>query len=165
MKHLITLLALLVFSNVLTYSKDAEYFTNGEILTTDTVVAINLDENIQDQTRDLSFNYKDTHEWHKYKVLRAIGWSCLGASLPLGIVGIDMMFRSIFTLDDGRAKAGAIIATVGAAMELASIPILIVAYHNRHKAKNMNLNLGLSTLNLPYQFTNDVPALSISFDF
>lgn len=117
-------------------------------------------------TYNKPFDYKKTAEWGKYKALRAVGWSTLGIGVPATLTGLFLCGLAI----DASPEAGtaaAIVTISGASLTVASIPILITAYHYRNKAKKMALNVGVSSLNVPAGMnrTDFAPALSLALNF
>lgn len=114
----------------------------------------------------MTFDYKNTQEWGKYKALRAVGWSAFGVGVPATLVGL---FLCGVALDASPAAgtAGAIVTISGGALTLSSIPLLISAYHYRNKAKKIALNVGVSSINTP-SISNRIdytPALSFALNF
>lgn len=114
----------------------------------------------------MSFDYKHTQEWGKYKALRAVGWTTFGVGVPATLVGL---FLCGVALDASPAAgtAGAIVTISGGALTLSSIPLLISAYHYRNKAKKMALNVGVTSINAP-SISNRIdytPALSFALNF
>lgn len=114
----------------------------------------------------MTFDYKNTQEWGKYKALRAVGWSAFGVGVPATLVGL---FLCGVALDASPAAgtAGAIVTISGGALTLSSIPLLISAYHYRNKAKKMALNVRVSSINTP-SISNRIdytPALSFALNF
>jgi|GluameStandDraft_1065615.scaffolds.fasta_scaffold10455_5 hypothetical protein len=114
----------------------------------------------------MTFDYKNTQEWGKYKALRAVGWSAFGVGVPATLVGL---FLCGVALDASPAAgtAGAIVTISGGALTLSSIPLLISAYHYRNKAKRMALNVGVTSINAP-SISNRIdytPALSFALNF
>lgn len=132
------------FSMVPTYTTSSEYAGNSS----------------------MTFDYKNTQEWGKYKALRAVGWSAFGVGVPATLVGL---FLCGVALDASPAAgtAGAIVTISGGALTLSSIPLLISAYHYRNKAKKLALNVGVSSINAP-SISNRIdykPALSFALNF
>ncbi len=125
-----------------------------------------IEESIR-QTPAVNFNYKDTKEWQKYKTLRAIGWSFLGVSPVVTIIGFSTGLAGGLSCDPRSASAGSIICITGIIMGVSSVPILICAYNYRAKAKKMNANLGISYINtqLPSAKDFSTPALSFTLNF
>lgn len=116
---------------------------------------------------DLSQAYKNTAEWGKYKVLRAIGWSCLGVGVAAGVTGPFIMIVNHEMSPNPTPWVGATIWGTGIALTAASIPLLIVAYHYRSKAKKMNFSVGMAPLEVPSyngRFCS-LPAFNLSLTF
>ena len=111
-----------------------------------------------------SFDYKKTKEWKKYKVLRACGWSSLAVGIPITLGGGVLAAFADSQYGNGGG-AGVPFIVAGGVITLASVPLLISAYHYRSKAKN--LGLGISAIATPcYQSSMWYnPALSVSFSF
>ncbi len=95
-----------------------------------------------------SFDYKKTKEWKKYKVLRACGWSSLAVGIPITFGGAVLVaFADIQNGNGGGAGVPFIVS--GGVMTLASVPLLISAYHYRNKAKNLGLGIGIRAIATP----------------
>ena len=113
------------------------------------------------------FNYKKTSEWHKYKVLRAVGWSALGVGIPTTFIGAVAMAFSV--VEGGDPWGGYIaITAAGGLLTVSSIPILISAYHFRNKAKRMTMDVTLSPVCAPSFTANRMeisPAVGLRFTF
>lgn len=114
----------------------------------------------------MTFYYKNTQEWGKYKALRAVGWSAFGVGVPATLVGLFLCGVAL-DASPGAGTAGAIVTISGGALTLSSIPLLISAYHYRNKAKKLALNVGVSSINTP-SISNRIdytPALSLALSF
>lgn len=111
------------------------------------------------------FDYKNTQEWSKYKVLRAIGWSSFGVGITAtfyGLIGLGLSLN-----DGGNGHPFIAIIATGGALTLSSVPILIIANKYKRKAKKMALNIGVSSINTP-SISNRIdytPALSLALNF
>lgn len=112
------------------------------------------------------FDYKQTAEWGKYKALRAVGWTSFGVG-SAAIVGgfLTYLIESSFT--GKHTAAGPALMIGGGALTIASVPLLVSAYHYRNKAKKMSLNMGVSHITTPSLTTNThiTPALSFALNF
>lgn len=112
-----------------------------------------------------SFDYKQTDEWRKYKIMRAVGWSALGASVPLVFFGVAMTgFSAMYNQDLEAVDLGLLIS--GGTLLVGSIPVLICAYNYRNKARNMSF--GVSAVHTPGLNSGSMaytPALSVSLSF
>lgn len=118
-------------------------------------------------TQPMAFDYKQTKEWKRYKVYRAIGWSALGVGVPMTFVGLGLT-GAIGAANGGEVNGGfAAMAVTGGLLTVASIPILINAYNDRSKAKRMALSF--STISTPSMSSGltyqHQPALSVSITF
>lgn len=192
-RRLFTVLAAFVLTNGLMYAQsDTELavsnLTVSSLQDADTIASsiepyvtsenddAELNEQIEEsikQTPAVSFNYKDTKEWQKYKTLRAIGWSFLGGGTACIIMSPILALTTITWDPDGKHKRNwkdiAVATTfyTALAMTVASVPILICAYNYRNKAKKMNANLGISYINTQQPFATDLttPALALTLNF
>ena len=112
-----------------------------------------------------SFDYKQTDEWRKYKIMRAVGWSALGASVPLVFFGVAFTgFSAMYNQDLQAVDLGLLIS--GGTLLVGSIPVLICAYNYRNKARNMSF--GVSAIHTPGLNSGSMaytPALSLSLSF
>lgn len=113
------------------------------------------------------FDYKKTAEWGRYKALRAVGWSFLGVGVVSFFGGVYEALLE-FALSGKNSVAGPIMVISGGVLTMTSIPILIVAYNNRRKAKRMSLDFGMSRVASPSLAANTLvasPALSLRLSF
>lgn len=130
-----------------------------------TVVGVN-DASHQLPKADLNEAYKNTPEWGKYRSLRTVGWTLLGVGLGTGVGGL-VTAVCIGVLSDNSVWPGVAVAGVGAGLTVASVPILITAYHNRAKAKKIGLSMGVTSLSVP-SFDNNMsttPGLNFTLTF
>lgn len=112
------------------------------------------------------FDYKQTDEWRKYKIMRAVGWSALGASVPLVFFGVAFTGFSSMYNDQDLQALGLGLLIPGGTLLVGSIPVLICAYNYRNKARNMSF--GVSAIHTPGLNSGsmaDTPALSLSLSF
>lgn len=136
-------------------------FYESSILST-TAVSSRYDGN-----STMTFDYKKTQEWGKYRALRAVGWSALGVGVPVTLTGLYGMAIEYVHSGNGINGPFFIVTLVGGALTLSSIPILISAYHYRNKAKKIALNVGVTSINT-HTFSNRIdytPALSFALTF
>lgn len=92
--------------------------------------------------------YKATPEWRKFKVMRAVGWSALGVGLGTAAFGGLVAAFSAFEGGDFTGIPLAIVAT-GGSLAVASVPILIVGYGYKKKAKRKVLNMNVMSMTMP----------------
>lgn len=112
----------------------------------------------------VAFDYKNTSEWSTYKTLRAVGWSSLGVGVPMTLTGL--LGIALSSINGGNGGPFIIVTAVGGGLTVASVPLLITAYHYRHKAKKMALNVGVTSINTPVTNRPDyTPALSLALTF
>lgn len=140
MKKYVTIF-ILVLSTIYAKAQNPSY----EVDTTATV--LNIASPLV-QNHDINEAYKNTPEWGKYKSLRTVGWTLFGVGLGTGAGGI-ITAGVISILSDNSPAPGWAIAGVGAGLTVASIPILVTAYHYRGKAKKIGMSLGMSPLYVP----------------
>lgn len=172
MKHHIFILFCILITSLCAYSQEIPMLT--EELNSENVInpfhqssvtssSINSDFN---ESTTMSFNYKHTQEWGKYKALRAVGWSAFGIGVPATLVGL---FLCGVAMDAAPAvgTAAAIVTISGGALTLSSIPLLISAYHYRNKAKKMALNVGVTSITTPSisKGRDYTPGLSFALNF
>lgn len=113
-------------------------------------------------------SYKNTPEWGKYKALRTVGWTTFGVGIAAITTGVLLLFTSNSDLgSDAMSTASKVAMISGAAITVASVPILCVAYHNRDKAKKIGMSMGVTQLSTPAigQNMSYVPAMSLSVTF
>lgn len=113
-----------------------------------------------------SFDYKKTKEWKKFKVLGACGWSSLAVGIPVTLGGVVLAAFADSQNGNGGG-AGVPFIVSGGVITLASVPLLISAYHYRNKAKNLGLGIGISAIATPccQSSMSYNPALLVSFSF
>ncbi len=68
----------------------------------------------------------------KRNTYNTIGWVCLGSGLTMGALGLLINMGSAF--NHGSGTEGIWIAATGEVVALASIPMFIIAHHNKKKA-------------------------------
>lgn len=95
-----------------------------------------------------TFNFKDTPEWQKFKIMRAVGWSCFGCGLGIGAFG--GLLAMTVAIEKGDFVGPPLICTVvGGSLVLASVPILAIGYHYKNKAKKMAFEMSMTQLYTP----------------
>ena len=107
------------------------------------------------------FFYKQTPEWQKFKTLCACGWSAFAIGGTLMTVGsIAYVADNMETPDTNHRFL--VMACIGGALTVASIPTLVFAYKNRRKA----LAIGATNqiIHTPMQMEQQ-PALAVRFCF
>ncbi len=116
--------------------------------------------------------YKQTKYWGRYKTLRAIGWSMFGVG-TLGtafcVVGgaIDLYFCHHEDYDREKRMWNTLICSGGVIMA-GSIPVIVLAYKNRAKAKrSVRLAPACSciSVDMPTGHSEIVPAVGINVTF
>lgn len=117
------------------------------------------------------FDYKSTKYWDRYKTLRTAGWICFGGGIGFCITGYWLMFAS-FAISNDRTStvlgvSGALLFLTSPILVATSIPLLSIAYYNRHKAKHMKFDVGMSSIPTPVFSRNrfSTPALSFALNF
>ncbi len=107
-----------------------------------------------------NFDYKQTPEWKRYKVLRAVGWSAVGVSVPTLLIGTCLM-----SMSDGSGDIYSTSSLItGGVLLVSGIAMLVTAYDYRSKAKSMAVSL--SAINTPSPIGHGIaPALSLSLTF
>ena len=121
------------------------------------------------QKEKLCFDYKQTPEWKKYKILKATGWTAVGVGGAMLIGG----FIGDYLDNYGRGGKDPklryrIVFYMGAGVAVASVPLLTFAYINRHKAKKataFSLTVSNLLVDLPNGRTQSRPTLGISVNF
>ncbi len=116
------------------------------------------------------FDYKKTKYWERYKTLRTTGWLCFFGSYATAFVGYGLILAAFassskFTLALGYLGFG--LMYTSPFIFLASIPILSIAYYNKHLAKRMKFDVGVSQIPANNFSRNKFssPALSLAFNF
>ena len=114
-----------------------------------------------------AFDYRQTPEWKRYKTLKICGWTALGVSMPMVMVGFLGDLDNAY--GDGKPNAiFDILVCTGVGLGVASIPLLTFAYINRHKAKK-KAALSLTASHVGTIGTDSgrqsSPALGISISF
>jgi|GEM_PF-6020755 len=113
------------------------------------------------------FNYKDTPEWKKFKVMRAVGWSAFGVGTATAMFG--GLLQALISINQGDFIGPPLACVIaGGSLMVASVPILAVGYHNKRKAKKMALEFGLSTIHNPHNLSYNnkgTPGLGFTLKF
>lgn len=115
--------------------------------------------------KNIDFSYKKSAEWGKYITLRAVGWTALGVGVASAATGWFVWLAE--SVSSGKTTAGPALTIGGATLAVASVPILISAYHFKRKAKQMSLNVGVTQLSSPMvqNTVNYSPGISFSLTF
>lgn len=127
-----------------------------------------LQDQLQSPAKLMSDAYKNTPEWGKYKTLRTIGWTTFGVGIAATTTGVLLLLTSNSDLgSDAMSTASKAAMISGAAITAASVPILCVAYHNRNKAKKINMSMGVTRLQAPTLARNlsSTPAINFTITF
>ncbi|MDE5795260.1 MAG: hypothetical protein K2I08_11135 [Muribaculaceae bacterium] len=114
-----------------------------------------------------SESYKQTKDWRIYKALNITGWCAFGVGVPMTLYGTFLLAYHA-QLEEGDPWSGAIVITsVGGALTLSSIPLLIVANHYKKKAKLNNLSLDITNIKTRDYLGHTInkPALSFTYSF
>lgn len=112
--------------------------------------------------------YKNTPEWGKYKALSTVGWTTFGIGIAATTTGVILLFTSNSDLGSNTMSTASKATIIsGTAITAASIPIICVAYHNKHKAKEIGMNMGITRLSAPSigQNLSYTPALNFTITF
>lgn len=138
------LLSLIGFTSIHAQHNDRNFSTvisENKIIAETNVIKPETDNVISTS----EFNYKQTDEWKKYKLLRAIGWTAFGIGVPALLLPPVGVIISGFS--GGASSYNWTLMIPGAVLTLASIPILINANRYRDKAKSMSFTL--TSINAP----------------
>ncbi|MBD5175771.1 MAG: hypothetical protein HDT06_08125 [Bacteroidales bacterium] len=117
---------------------------------------------LNDELTVLSFDYKKTKEWKRYKLLRGLG---IGA-VTVGILGtwLSAEFCALSSSYEGTLPAGIVSLSIMGSVLLSSIPLFI--YAGKYKKKALALNVGVSALAVPsMQGFHTSPGLTLAFSF
>lgn len=126
-------------------------------------------DNANIQSEMLSFDYKQTAEWKRYKTFKAIGWTSVGVGGAMLIVGF--IGDIIDNYERGCKKEKIrfrVVWCMGTGIAAASVPLLTFAYINRHKAKKataLSLTASCLSVDLPTGGRQSQPMLGISINF
>lgn len=114
----------------------------------------------------IATSYKSTTDWKTYKKLKIAGWSCIGVGIPATFYGIVAMGLSQVHADSSGGIFIAVTAT-GGTLTLTGITLLIIANKYKKKAKNRNLNIGISDIKTPSYTGYDIysPAIRLTYSF
>ena len=100
---------------------------------------------------------------------RTISWIMLGGGVALTAIGIGVAQVEAVNYILGSSKSGnigSILAVVGVASALGSIPLFISAAHNRHKAAILTFNMQkVPILCIANNRTKFQPALTLKVSF
>lgn len=90
---------------------------------------------LQDVTS--SFDYKQTLEWKRHKIFKTCAFCSLGLGIGGMLVGVYGGLLNAYTTSDWekKAKPWNIVCGVGAGLTVSSIPLFVLSYMNKRKAK------------------------------
>lgn len=163
MKKILIFIVFIV-SAVCAYSQTASIADN----LTDAQMSIGNKSRQQHPSLLTTEDYKNTPEWGKYKSLCAVGWTTFGVGIAATTTGVLLLFTSNSDLgSDAMSTASKVTMISGAAITVASVPILCVAYHNRNKAKKIGMSMGVTQLPTPTSEYNlsYTPAMNFTITF
>ena len=148
MRHFLPTILLLLISAVSAYAQQADSSPAASI---------------EPSTNTSSNIYKQTKEWKRCKVLRAIGWTSLGVGIPTTLVGVYITGAQ--SIEGGTSAVGVPIIVTGGILMVASAPLLIASNYFKRKAKR--LQMSMSTIEVPKYIdrTSCVPSLRLALTF
>ncbi len=113
---------------------------------------------------DVSFDYKSSKEWKKYRRLKALGWTTFGVGGAMVAIGGVADFIDNYEVHKGenRKTRFRIMWCIGAGVALSSIPLFICAHKNKKKA--LSVNVTAQTVFMPMQMEQQ-PAIALRFSF
>ncbi|MCC8112886.1 MAG: hypothetical protein LIP03_02625 [Bacteroidales bacterium] len=111
-----------------------------------------------------AFDYKKSKEWKKYKTLRAVGWSALGVGVPTTLVGVGVAAFADSQNGNGGGP-GVPFIVAGGILTVASVPLLISAYHYRSKARQLSLQVSALPQPTPMSSWSYSPTIGLRLTF
>ncbi len=114
------------------------------------------------QVNSDSLQVKRAYYLQKRNSFNTLGWVCLGSGLTMAAFGLLLDVGSAF--NHGSATKGDGIAVAGELVAFASIPMFIIAHHNKKKAALYISNGSASINNRPISNTN-YTSLSLAIKF
>ena len=119
----------------------------------------------------VGFDYKATKYWNRYRTLRTAGWACFGTGMGFLVCGYAFLLSTFSTTSDSwdnvAEPMGIVMLFSCPVLVLTSIPLLSVAYYNKHKANNLKLDVGMSYIPIKNLSRNKFssPALNFALNF
>ena len=127
---------------------------------------INTNMNAVCPNNDISFDYKQTSEWQKYKKLKIWGWTTFGVGGAMVVGGcIGDAIDNYEYHKDGTRIRFRVVWCIGIGVTVASIPMITLAYKNKRKAKNLSLAASSLSVDLPNGSRQAQPALGLCLHF
>ncbi len=157
MKKIILILAFLISIHLETNAQQENQFTTVTYFTT-TVKDNTFSKNTYSSGNngpDKDYNYYI----QKSKGQRTTGWILLGTGV--GLAGIGLLIGTNQNASFDQAATGGIIAAVGAVLVIISVPVMIIAGANKHKAKLM-LSNQKTGFGLPPNVSKDITGITMT---
>lgn len=115
-------------------------------------------------------SYKRTTYWRRHNVYKACGWTSLGLGIAAtgagAVIGIVNGFTDNHKSSDNASNA---LVIGGLGLTAASVPMFILSYKNKYKAKEAVLNVSLNATSVqtvsPFGQTCAQPALGLCLSF
>ena len=115
---------------------------------------------------DQPLGYKQIREWKKFKTLQVCGWTALGAGSAMVVVGSFVFAFATEDKWDGDGVDPLIaLPCTGAALVVASVPMLVFAYKHKRKAKSLSFTASSLSVDLPNGSRQAQPALGLCLHF
>ena len=163
MKKVILILVLLISIHMGTKAQQVNQFTASVEQNTFSKKMYLQVNNVPDKDADFYFQ--------RSKKQRTVGWVTLGAGIVLSGVGLLIASNSTgSTVDmygnyreDNNTTVGAVITIAGAVSGIVSIPFMIMASGNKHKARLMLKNQPTG-FGLPPNVNQNITGISMNFN-
>lgn len=115
-------------------------------------------------------SYKQTKYWKRHNVYKTCAWSAMGLGIASFGAGTIVCMASLADdHDNNSGEIGGTLVLSGIGLSAASIPMFILAYRNKYKAKESVLDVSLNATGIPTVSalgqTQIQPALGISVNF
>lgn len=170
MKKIILILGLSIAMHIETIAQQEKQFTTTTYFTALKPTALTRDNTFPKNMYSAGNNGPDKdYDFYlrKSKSQRIVGWATLGAGLVLSGVGLLIASNSESSVDiygnvtNDNTTTAAVITIAGAASGIVSIPFMIMASANKHKAKLM-LKSQPTGFGVPPNVNRNITGISMS---
>jgi len=125
---------------------------------------------VKDKPRAKDYSYKQTKYWKRHNVYKACAWSSLGLGIAATGAGVFIgAVNGLTSNHKGADNASNALVIGGLGMSAVSVPMFILSYKNKYKAKESLLNVSLNAASIkavsPSGQPYTQPALGLSVNF
>lgn len=126
------------------------------------VIIFTIATQAQTLNTDTSHTLKSySHYIKKRNTYNTLGWVCLGSGLTMAVTGLLLDVGGSFNHSNGKKGDG--LAVAGEVVALGSIPLFIIAHHNKKLA--LSIKNGAVTINDRVLYKTNFTAISLAIKF